>query len=147
VGRESGCGTTARAVAPQDRENLSLPRRYTGNRHHDFPFFFPQQRSLQWDRPQVRVQALLSPPRAAAASAAEAALLRLFQRCAGRKKGKKSKLHFLEINLPNCLHFTTHSGRGGEKKSKTQGRRNSSVEAISGWEWERVGALMSSLAA
>lgn len=36
--------------------------------------------------------------------------------------------------------------RGGKKKSKKR-RRNSSMEAISGWEWERVSALMSSLAA
>lgn len=54
----------------------------------------------------------------------------------------------LGINVPNCLHFTTHSGRGERgKKIKKQRRRNSSVEAISGWEWERVSALMSSLAA
>lgn len=111
------------------RENLSLPRRYADNCHHN------RSRSESCRASQGLWQPL------------QQKLLRLLQRCTGREK--KSKLHFLKINLPNCLHSTTHLGRGEreKKKIKKQRRRNSSVEAISGWEWERVSALMSSLAA
>lgn len=65
----------------------------------------------------------------------------------GKKKASctSSRSICLIVFIPQ---LTWERGKREKKeKSKKQRRRNSSVEAISGWEWERVSALMSSLAA
>lgn len=149
VGR--GYGRTVHPVPPQDRENLSPPRRYMDKCHHSFIFLPAKVPPRSGTDSRSGSESCRSSP--GLRQPLQQKLLRLSQRCTGegKEKKKESKLHFPEISLPNCLRFTTHSGKGerGEKekkKGKKQRRRNSSVEAISGWEWERVSALMSSLA-
>lgn len=91
------------------RENWSLPRRYADNCHHN------RSRSESCRASQGLWQPL------------QQKLLRLLQRCTGREK--KSKLHFLKINLPNCLHSTTHLGRGEREKKKSK----NNAEEIAQW--------------
>lgn len=121
-----------------DKENLS-PRRYTDNHHHNFMFFpskSPAVRpapgpGLSFAKPAKgsKICMVLAPPKM-------------------HREGKGSCTPLRSVCLIVFVSQLPLEGeRGVKKKSKKQGRRNSSMEAISGWEWERVSALMSSLAA
>lgn len=132
MGRERGC-RTVHSMPSQDKANLS-PRRYTDNCYHNLIFFTSKS-------PAVRSTPGpgLSLAKLAKGSTAPAP----------PKMHREGKVSCAPLRSMCLIVFisqlTLEAGRGG-KKSKKQRRRNSSVEAISGWEWERVSALMSSLA-
>lgn len=127
MGRKRG-SRTVYSRPSQDKENLS-PRRYTDNCRHNLIFFtskIPAVRSTPGPGLSLAKPAL-APPKM-------------------HREGKVSCAPLRSMCLIVFISQLTPEAGRGEKKSKKQGRRNSSVEAISGWEWERVSALMSSLA-
>lgn len=112
MGRKRGCRRTVHSMPPLDKENLS-PRRYTDNCHHNFMGFL-QQKSCN----EINSRSRSEPCQASKGSGSSKDV-----------QGGKSKLRSLEINVPNCLHFTTHSGKGerGKKKAKNK------AEEIAPW--------------
>lgn len=97
-------------MPPLDKENLP-PRRYTDNCHHNF-MVFSQQKCCSEINSRSRSELCQ-------ASKGQQKLYGF----GSSKNERERKLCSLEISVPNCLCFTTPSGRGerGEKKKqKTQ---------------------------